>query len=390
MLLLLFIKILPTIQQTQTKQISLTIKAAIRLQSDNLINIMQTTKDVQFPSGDNEGYLSGTLYLPQRTEESHKEQQQQPLIPGAIIIHGSGPVDRNGNVKSNILGCLGNINLNTHNLLAEELVDEQNMAMLLYDKRGIGQSKNKSNKNWYYEAGLYDLVNDAVQAYRYLGQQDTVDENKIVLIGHSEGAIILPLIAETILAQNDLKPPKGLIFLAGFGETLDNAMHNQRERILQEVQTRKGCEGWILRKVLTKEKLEKQHDEYIEIVKDENKDFYSQYCGLVKVPTKWYRQHSEWNAKKSLVECTQPCLAITGGKDVQVESEYCDPERARTIAPKSVSLETHIVPNLTHILRSIDGEPTILDIPKEYPKLGKQPLDSDLVEIINQWLNKLL
>jgi hypothetical protein len=83
-------------------------------------------------------------------------------------------------------------------------------------------------------------------------------------------------------------------------------------------------------------------------------------------------------------------LALTGGKDIQVEPDYCNPARARTIAPKAVSLESHIVPNLTHILRSIDDEPSILDAPKVYPKLGKQPLDSELVETIHQWLNKLL
>jgi hypothetical protein len=236
---------------------------------------------------------------------------------------------------------------------------------------------------------MKDLVDDAVQAFRFLSQQSTVDENKIILIGHSEGAILLPLIAETILAQDDLKGPKGLIFLAGFGESLDEAAQNQRQRILQEIKTRKGLEGWILRKVLTKEKLDKQYNDFIEKVEKDDEDFYSQYCGIVKVPTKWYREHMKWNAKKSLGECTQEILAITGGKDVQVKSTYCEPEMAKMIAPKASSLETHIVPNMTHILRSTEGEPLLLDVQKSYPKLGKQPLDPDLVQIIRHWVNNI-
>ena len=122
----------------------------------------------------------------------------ESLYPAVIIVHGSGPIDRNGNAI--MAFPQPSMKLNTQNKLARVLVEEtNNMAVLCYDKRGIGKSCcTNNNKNLYYQAGMTDLVQDVVQAYKYLIEHPRIDSNRIVLIGHSEGAILLPLIVETI------------------------------------------------------------------------------------------------------------------------------------------------------------------------------------------------
>ncbi|CAB9507425.1 Inherit from bactNOG: Alpha beta hydrolase fold [Seminavis robusta] len=339
--------------------------------------------EVQFPAGGDvkEDTLSGTFYLPPKKDQK---------FAAALVIHGSGPIDRDGNAE--MMGGWMNMNMNTHCRLAEELVGrpEQPMAVLCYDKRGIGKSISSTKPNWYYEAGMLDLVQDAVQGYRYLVQQQeaNVDKTQIFLMGHSEGAILLPLIAETIAKDETLPTPKGLVFLAGFGEALDEAAGNQRERALTEVAVETGLQGWVLRKVITREKVDKQYKDFMEQVQNKDQSFYSQYFGLAKVPTKWYREHMEWDAHASLQNCPLPCLAITGAKDVQVRPEFCDPEAAKTLAPSAASLETHVVANMTHILRSIEEPPSMLNMQKVYAKLGKQPLDPELLQILHAWLTK--
>ena len=229
--------------------------------------------------------LSGTLRLPSSsssTTNSNKDDDETTKHPAAIIFHGSGPIDRDGNA---IIGFpMPTMMMNTHSRLAEALVmspyvqedetkekegtsqetkeSESGMAVLCYDKRGVGKSISTQNKDLYYEAGMKDLVDDAVQAYKFLVEHPLVDSTKIVLIGHSEGAILLPLINEEIKKSStttSLPTPKGLIFLAGFGETLDGAARNQRERMLQEVAEETGIQGFILRRMVTREKLEKQY-----------------------------------------------------------------------------------------------------------------------------------
>ena len=67
------------------------------------------------------------------------------------------------------------MNFNTSNQFAEYLVSSSrsnrgSIAILSYDKRGVGKSINPNDKNLYNRAGMYDLVNDAVEAVRFASQ----------------------------------------------------------------------------------------------------------------------------------------------------------------------------------------------------------------------------
>ena len=53
--------------------------------------------------------------------------------------------------------------------------------------------------------------------------------------------------------------------------------------MLQEVTEETGLQGFILRRVVTKEKLDKQYADYMEQVKLSDQDYVKLYCGLVKV-----------------------------------------------------------------------------------------------------------
>jgi pimeloyl-ACP methyl ester carboxylesterase len=198
--------------------------------------------EVSFPSSDETFTLFGTLTL-SSTEEP---------TPAVLIIAGSGPIDRNGNVQG-ILGTpIGAMKLNTSNRFAEFFNGtERPIAVLSYDKRGVGESISARDKNLYYRAGIADLVSDAVEGYRFLANHPRIDTKSITLLGHSEGAILLPLICKHVIEQG-LDPVKGCIFLAGFGESVLDASTLQRERIIREVNEEDGFKGWILRKTVTR------------------------------------------------------------------------------------------------------------------------------------------
>ena len=384
-----------------------------QLQQQQLPNKMTTAKnnnssiqelEVSFPGyiapeslkeyGDDYSFnLSGTLRMPSiaaTTSPTHDDDKKK--YPAAIIVHGSGPIDRDGNAITPF--PLPNMALNTHNKIAEHLVSENQMVVLCYDKRGINQSTTSQNKDLYYDSGMYDLIYDVIQAYKYLVEKSkeyNIDIHSIYLIGHSEGAILLPLIAE--LLQNEENPsapiPKGLVFIAGFGETLPNAVQKQQDSILNEVESTGGIQGFILKRLITREKLTKQQDEFLEQVNIKDQNYYKQYCGFVKVPTKWYREHLQWDTLKSLKECTTiPILAITGSKDVQVKSEYCESENAKMLAPSSKDLQTFVVRNMTHILRTTTEEPSIINLQKDYAKQAKQPLNEEFLTILSKWFQE--
>lgn len=340
-------------------------------------------KEVSFPSADGMLKIYGDLSLPLL------EQSSEPLLPAIVIINGSGPIDRNGNVPQMKL------NFNTANQFAKHMVQERpvdrKIAVLSYDKRGVGKSKKIGDKNLFYRTGMMDIVLDAVEAVRYLSHHPRIDKSKIVLMGHSEGAIILPIVCQEV-QRAGLTDIFGCIFYSGFGETIKRAMELQRENILAAVQAEGGLKGFILKKVVNEERLVKQFEEIMDKVHAEgDPDFISMQCGLVKQPAKWWREHIAYDvegALKAYVTCH--CLAITGQKDLQVHHEPCSPEHVKTLVPLAKSIESHRPMNLTHALRSFEGQASILNLRNDYAKMGKLPLDEELLSITDDWCDRKL
>lgn len=113
--------------------------------------------------------LAGTLTLPKGVGP----------FPAALLIAGSGPNDRDETLASH----------RPFLVLADHLTRD-GIAVLRYDKRGIGKSTGSTDK-----ATTLDLAADAQSGLAYLKTRKEIDPAKIALIGHSEGAIIAPLLA---------------------------------------------------------------------------------------------------------------------------------------------------------------------------------------------------
>jgi pimeloyl-ACP methyl ester carboxylesterase len=73
-----------------------------------------------------------------------------------------------------------------------------------------------------------------------------------------------------------------------------------------------------------------------------------------------------------------PMLLIAGAKDVQ-----CDPTNMQSILEVvAAPTEWHVVPDLTHVLRFDDGDPSIF----KYTELLKRPIEAEVLEIISRWI----
>jgi len=266
------------------------------------------------------------------------------------------------------------------------------VAVLSYDKRGVGTSLPADrDRNFYYRVGMRDLVADAVEAVRFLSCHPRVDKTRIVVLGHSEGAIIMPLICHGVINEG-LPPIKGCIFYSGFGESLAGAMALQRDTIAKEVGEMSGLKGWLLDKFLNKKELDKKYDDLLaKINAPDEPDMIAVQCGLSKQPAKWFREHFAYDDRAALAtHVTCHCLAITGRKDLQVRHEFCDPATAAALAPRAASIEAHRPARLTHALRSLEGEPTMMNLKQDYVKMGKLPLDAELLAITDAWCDRIL
>lgn len=126
--------------------------------------------------------LAGTLTIPDG-EGPH---------PAALLIAGSGPLDRDGNHKRLPLGVSRDLAL---------LMSDAGLATLRYDKRGVGESSGD-----YMSAGFYDELDDAIAALEWLSSQPYIA--RAIPAGHSVGA----LLAAEISARG--RAPAGAILLA--------------------------------------------------------------------------------------------------------------------------------------------------------------------------------
>jgi pimeloyl-ACP methyl ester carboxylesterase len=95
-------------------------------------------------------------------------------VPVALIVAGSGPVDRNGNAPPSL-------HSNLYAQLAWRLA-QRGIASLRYDKRGVGESASGADVAM---TSFDDFAEDALAATRSLAEDQRF--GSIVILGHSEG-----------------------------------------------------------------------------------------------------------------------------------------------------------------------------------------------------------
>jgi uncharacterized protein len=129
--------------------------------------------------------------------------------PAVLLIAGSGATDRDGN---STIPAVKPANLK---LIAESLA-AAGVPSLRYDKRGIGKSRAAMGR----EADLRftTYVDDAALFARFLKAQPGV--TCVILLGHSEGALIAALAAQKVETC-------GVIEVSGIGRPLGVVMREQ-------------------------------------------------------------------------------------------------------------------------------------------------------------------
>ena len=297
--------------------------------------------DVSIPAEDAE--LAGTFTTP--TGEGP--------FPAALILAGSGPLDRDGNHKRLPLGVSKDL---------AGMLESAGWSSLRFDKRGIGASSGE-----YMPAGFYDELDDARYALRWLSDRD--DTSTIVVIGHSIGA--------TYAAEMSAYDPglDGVVLLAATAKTGRDTLVWQAGAISDTLPT--IVTGGLR---LFGSSVEKQQAKAIRRLERTDDDV-ARIQGQ-KINAKWMREFIAYDPQPTLEVMRTPVLAITGTKDVQVDADDLEV----IAAAGGSSTEVHIVENLDHILR-IEDQP--VSNPRKYKRQLEGPIDSEVTRVIVDWLARL-
>lgn len=114
--------------------------------------------------------LSGALYYP-KIENGQK-------IPAMIIAHGSGPTTEYNPSYYTYLGL------------------QMGMAVLVCDKRGVGNSEGEYDRSWINSTSVFnDLASDLVAQLDWLKTIPEIDTARIGMMGPSQAGWIMPIAA---------------------------------------------------------------------------------------------------------------------------------------------------------------------------------------------------
>ncbi|MGB2675874.1 MAG: alpha/beta fold hydrolase [Candidatus Acidiferrum sp.] len=304
--------------------------------------------------------LAGTLTLPKGSGP----------FPAALLIVGSGPHDRDEALA----------NHRPFLVLADHLA-RKGIAVLRYDKRGIAKSTGSSDK-----ATTLDLAADAQTAITYLKTRKEIDPAKIALIGHSEGAMIAPLIA------SQTKDVAWVVLLAAPATKGEDTLLNQSELI--------GRAGGLTDEQLTAS-LDFDQAAY-DLVRTEKDSavLNEKLNGLVKasglaaamtpavlepqlrmMESPWFRFFLDYDPLPNLKALQVPVLALYGQKDLQV------PAKPNLALLKQAlqdggnkDADVRELPGLNHLFQhAYSGTPV------EYAAI-EETFSPETLQIISDWL----
>lgn len=146
-------------------------------------------------------------------------------FPGVLLVAGSGAVDMNETLSPDTKPFWQ----------IAQYLSERGFAVLRYDKRGIGANSQIIDTNIWGNLTFNDLKNDAEIALGVLAQQPEIDPNRITLIGHSEGTIIVPRIVID-QEENDANSTaiKNIVLMGSAATTMADLAYYQKVGIALE------------------------------------------------------------------------------------------------------------------------------------------------------------
>src|SRR5262245_4366551 len=290
--------------------------------------------------------IAGTVSRPTASTEKQ--------LPAVVLVGGSGPTDRDEVISGiPILGQLANA------------IADAGFTVVRYDKRGIGQSGGRAEA-----ATLADFTEDVRAVVKWLSDRKDVDDRRIAVIGHNEGAAVALMAA----AKDKRIAAVGVIGAAGVTGAelvLEQQQHmlNRSTMSAEEKQAKIDLQKRIHEAVLTGKGWE--HVPVAMRQQVDNPEFQSI---LMNDPA------------KVMPDVKQPLLIVQAELDTQVAPSNADKLEALARKRKNTPpVEVVKVPGVNHLL--VPAQTGEMD---EYATLTDKQVSANVTAPIVSWLKKTL
>jgi dipeptidyl aminopeptidase/acylaminoacyl peptidase len=279
--------------------------------------------------------LAGTLTLPKGAS------LKQP-VSAIVTVTGSGPQDRDENI-----GLQG---FRPFRQLADAL-GRRGIAVLRMDDRGTG-----SSGGTFKGSTSADFAEDIRAGLAYLRTRPEIRADRLGVMGHSEGALIAPMVAE--------KEPtlRAIVLLAGIAQPGRTALHFQLKNMIEHN---------------TKLTPEMRDSQIAEIPKR---------MDAMMAADPWMKFFLTYDPAPTMRRVKTPVLILTGARDQQAVPAEVALQEAAFKEGGNKDVTARVLPDLNHLfVQDTDG------FPGNYSKLPPPVMmRDDVVETIVDWLTKRL
>jgi uncharacterized protein len=284
--------------------------------------------------------LPGTLSLPRGRDR----------VPAVVLVHGSGPHDRNEAIGPN----------RPFQDLAQGLAS-RGIAVLRYEKRTKVYPERFARPQRF--TVREETTQDAAAAVGLLLSRADIDARRVVLIGHSLGGTLAPRIAA------DEPRIAGLVILAGATRPIPELLVEQLEYIgglsgRPEAQVREA--NAKLRAEADRARGAKPDDEGPPIL----------YC-----PPAYWADLNAYDAAAAAASLSLPMLILQGGRDYQVTLQ--DLSRFKVALAGHANATIRELPKLNHLFMAGEGKSR----PEEYDRPSH--VDGEVIEAIAAFVTGL-
>lgn len=328
------------------------------------------SEDVTFKNDKAGITLAGTLTLPKK----------EGNFPAVVLISGSGSQNRDEEIMEH-----------KPFLVLSDFLTRNGFAVLRFDDRGVGKSGGNP-----VNATTADLATDTEAAFNFLKTRKEINKKKIGLVGHSEGGMIAPMVANT-------NPDVAfIIMLAGPGIpgaeqlVLQNYLIGKADGIPEDELTRLGAINKQVYNVLTTETdIKAMKKNTADILNKEMRPFYgskgipeseiTQYINsqVEIMCSPWYIYFLKYNPAPAIEKLKCPVLALNGEKDLQVPPN-ANLDGIKRAAEKggNKKVTTKKLAGLNHLLQECTTGAMM-----EYGTI-EQTISPTALNEISAWLNK--
>jgi pimeloyl-ACP methyl ester carboxylesterase len=315
--------------------------------------------------------LAGTLTLPEKGGP----------FAAVVMITGSGPEDRDETVFGH-----------RPFLILSDYLTRRGFAVLRYDDRGVGKSKGDFGS-----ATTEDFASDALAAVEFLKERKDIDPKKIGLAGHSEGAIVAPMVADesknvafVVLLASPGMTGEQLLILQGAAINKANGVDEKTNIKSEAIQKRLFSELMQEKDNAKAEtKLREILKEAVEGMSAEEKARIGYNEEAINLQIKqllspWFRFFLAYDPSVNLSKLKCPVLALWGEKDTQVPPmENLPLVQAALKKAGNGKAVLKVLPGVNHLFQTAGT-----GSPSEYSKI-EETFSPAALSVIGDWIARI-